>query len=101
VIRPEDRSPCLASGKEGRPEEDIHELLAVGSCTGVGHEVQQVQEVVREHHRAWVALLPGDNDHCGHRVDQKPELEQRSAHRRHLPERKPLGMRPDERGTVG
>jgi hypothetical protein len=34
-------------------------------------------------------------------VDQQPELEQRLAHRRHWPERKPLGMRPDGRDTVG
>jgi len=101
VIRSEDRSPCLEEGKVGRPEEDIHELLAVDSCTGVGHEVQQVQGVVREHHRAWVVLLRGDNDHCGHRADQQPELEQHSAHRRHLPERKPLGTRPDGRDIVG
>lgn len=101
MIRPEDKSPYLESGKEGTPEGDIHERLVVGSCSAVGREVQQVQVVVRGHHRAWAALLPGNNDHCGHRVDQQPELEQRLARRRHWPERKPLGMRPDGRDTVG
>ena len=43
---------------------DIRVLGAVGdSCTEVVHEGQEVLEVVRGHHRAWVVPRPVDDVH--------------------------------------
>jgi hypothetical protein len=60
------------------------EAVVAGSCTEVDHAVQPVQEVGREHHRAWAVLLLEDSGRLpGYQTGPPRERGRRQVHRRH------------------